>query len=124
MEWGHTSTNVIPSELEIEEDWWEAEREFAIRSRRQSLKEVVTLFEQLTMIEVTSLLELGLWKQSSVGSDITTAGRERGRMKCGAEVVIPNVIGFLGSRCEGSLVNVSASRTDCNVSWIGETPSH
>ncbi|CAJ1948383.1 unnamed protein product [Cylindrotheca closterium] len=70
----------------LSEDGW-ADSYFDRLAAMQELREVV---EYVTRIEVTSILELALWKRMSQCHSVKSVGR----VKCGANVVIPNVMAY------------------------------
>mmetsp|Transcript_2468 Transcript_2468/g.5758 ORF Transcript_2468/g.5758 Transcript_2468/m.5758 type:complete len:500 (-) Transcript_2468:131-1630(-) len=71
-------------------------------NRRQSLKRIHDSLELFRRMEKTSLLELAIWKMA-IGPTCKTSGKSRGmdregyRVICGADVIIPQVVGFLGT---------------------------
>lgn len=125
MEWGSPSRTIEMGEIENDDDWWEAEWQAAIGRRRQNLATVISSFERCVRIEVTSILELGLWKhvaQMAPNPKTNKGDRESSRMRCGAEVVIPYVIGYLGLGGENDerLGTISTSALGYDVSWLQE----
>jgi len=93
-------------------------------SRQKSLKDIIRCFESYAMIQATSAMEFALWKKT-MNSDVTSRkrkldDRESSRMICGAEVVIPNVIGFLGGG-DKNVGEVATSIFDDDATWIRQS---
>lgn len=64
-----------------------------VQRRGQLLEATYDCFLEYQRIEVTSLLEIALWKQM-LPSDENTDSREMLRVRCGAPIVIPNVLAY------------------------------
>ncbi|CAJ1947365.1 unnamed protein product [Cylindrotheca closterium] len=105
--------------------------------RRMALERIIQRFEFYGMIQVTSTMELALWKSSMSSSlsstSSTSARRKRKRVhdgdhressrmtQSGAEVVIPNVLEFLFFHSddeEREVGDVAMTLFEYDVSWM------
>ena len=64
--------------------------------KHKGLRRLIAPHELRHQKEVTTILELGLWKaQIDQSDDLSQETREECRLNCGAGVIIPNVLSFL-----------------------------
>lgn len=93
--WGLDTWRSNLMSLVMESSVWEGH--YGIR--RRSLKRIHDACELFRLMERTSLLELAIWKKGMVSNYEVTESRnfdrEGYRIVCGADVIIPSVLGFL-----------------------------
>jgi len=85
-------------------DLLELQRENAIatimndrgRTREENIEQVLALIKSRALIEVSTILELALWKNKMDETDDSNAGSRREcRVMCGADGIIPCVLSYL-----------------------------
>ena len=66
------------------------------RTRKENIEQVLALIKSRALFEVSTILELALWKINMNKIDDSTSGtRAECRVTCGSDDIIPGVMSYL-----------------------------